>query len=67
MVFSFVVVMVEIMGCQYSEVAEELKIQIGTVRSRLNRGRQYLQKSLWQHGQEAGLVAAINQNEDNDE
>lgn len=65
--YRIVVILVEIMGCQYSEVAEELKIPVGTVRSRLNRGRQYLQKSLWEHAQESGLVEAINQNENNDE
>ncbi len=65
--YRIVVVLVEVMGCQYSEVAEELNIPVGTVRSRLNRGRQHLQKALWQRGQEAGLVSAINQKENNDE
>lgn len=54
--FRVVVVMVEVMGFQYAEVARQLEVPVGTVRSRLNRGRQLLQKALWQQGQDAGLV-----------
>jgi RNA polymerase sigma-70 factor, ECF subfamily len=42
----------------YEEIAEVLEIPLGTVRSRLHRGRKLLQKALWQVAQEYGLVAA---------
>lgn len=51
-----VVVMVEILGFTYGEVAKSLAVPVGTVRSRLNRGRRRLQLSLWQNARDAGLV-----------
>jgi len=51
-----VVVMVEVLGFRYEEVAEQLEIPIGTVRSRLNRGRRMLQDALWQNARDAGIV-----------
>jgi RNA polymerase sigma-70 factor, ECF subfamily len=50
-----VLVLVDVQGLRYREVAELLEIAEGTVRSRLARARSRLQKSLWQHGVEAGL------------
>lgn len=55
--FAEVVVLVDVQGLAYREVAELLDIPIGTVRSRLSRGRSLLQEALWRHGQEAGLTA----------
>lgn len=49
------VVLVDIHEMRYSEVAECLGVPIGTVRSRLARGRGLLQQHLWQHAREAGL------------
>jgi RNA polymerase sigma-70 factor (ECF subfamily) len=40
----------------YQEIAEVLDVPIGTVRSRLHRGRKMLQKQLWHLAEEAGLV-----------
>ena len=40
----------------YHEVAEVLEVPVGTVRSRLHRGRKMLQKALWYLAQEAGIV-----------
>jgi RNA polymerase sigma-70 factor (ECF subfamily) len=40
----------------YEEIARVLDCPIGTVRSRLHRGRKMLQKALWQVAQEAGIV-----------
>lgn len=54
--FREVVVFVDLQGLAYREVAELLGIPIGTVRSRLARGRSALQEALWEHGQEAGLT-----------
>ena len=40
----------------YHEIAGVLDVPLGTVRSRLHRGRKMLQKSLWYLAQEAGIV-----------
>ncbi|MEM7290786.1 MAG: sigma-70 family RNA polymerase sigma factor [Pseudomonadota bacterium] len=50
-----VVVMVEVLGFSYEEVANDLEVPVGTVRSRLNRGRRMLQDALWQNARDAGL------------
>ena len=43
----------------YHEIAEVLGVPVGTVRSRLHRGRKMLQKALWQVAEDAGIVAAL--------
>lgn len=40
----------------YQEIAEILGVPIGTVRSRLHRGRHMLQKQLWRVAEELGIV-----------
>lgn len=40
----------------YQDIAEMLDIPVGTVRSRLHRGRRMLQKALWDHARDRGLV-----------
>lgn len=40
----------------YEEIARVLQCPVGTVRSRLHRGRKMLQKSLWQVAEEDGIV-----------
>ena len=40
----------------YEEIARALGCPVGTVRSRLHRGRKILQKALWQVAEEAGIV-----------
>jgi RNA polymerase sigma-70 factor (ECF subfamily) len=40
----------------YEEIARTLECPVGTVRSRLHRGRKILQKALWQVALEAGIV-----------
>jgi RNA polymerase sigma-70 factor (ECF subfamily) len=54
--FRVVVVLVDVQGWSYQEVADALAVPVGTVRSRLFRGRSALQRSLWEHGRDAGLV-----------
>jgi RNA polymerase sigma-70 factor (ECF subfamily) len=54
--FRAVVVMADVQGMSYQEIADTLGTPIGTVRSRLSRGRSLLQKTLWQHALDAGLV-----------
>jgi RNA polymerase sigma-70 factor (ECF subfamily) len=43
----------------YQEIAEILDCPIGTVRSRLHRGRRALQRELWQIAQEQGIIATL--------
>jgi RNA polymerase sigma-70 factor, ECF subfamily len=40
----------------YEEIARVLGCPMGTVRSRLHRGRKMLQKALWQVAEESGIV-----------
>ena len=54
--FRTVVVMADVQGMSYQEIAETIDAPIGTVRSRLARGRSLLQKALWNHALDAGLV-----------
>lgn len=57
------ILLVNVEGLSYDEAADVLEIPPGTVRSRMKRGRTLLQKALWEHGQEAGLVNGKNINE----
>ncbi|HEV8453990.1 MAG TPA: sigma-70 family RNA polymerase sigma factor [Gemmatimonadales bacterium] len=40
----------------YEEIAAVLECPVGTVRSRLHRGRKMLQKALWQIAEEDGII-----------
>lgn len=51
-----VIVLVEIEGNSYADVAAILDVPIGTVRSRLSRGRSLLQKQLWRQAKAAGIL-----------
>jgi RNA polymerase sigma-70 factor (ECF subfamily) len=53
--FRVVVICADIEGLSYQEIAEVVGVPIGTVRSRLARGRSLLQKALWEHARDAGL------------
>lgn len=54
--FRIAVVLVDVQGYSYGEAAELLGVPVGTVRSRLARARAQLQRALWQHGKDAGLL-----------
>ena len=41
----------------YHDIAEALDVPVGTVRSRLHRGRKLLQRALWNEAVDAGIVA----------
>ena len=55
--FRQVELLADVEGFSYREIADILGIPIGTVMSRLYRGRRRLQKLLWQEAQEAGYGA----------
>lgn len=54
--FRVVVLLSDLEGLTYAEIAEALDVPVGTVRSRLARARGQLQKSLWDHALDRGLV-----------
>jgi RNA polymerase sigma-70 factor (ECF subfamily) len=53
--FRVVVILADVHGLGYQEIADSLGVPIGTVRSRLARGRSLLQKALWEHARDAGV------------
>jgi RNA polymerase sigma-70 factor (ECF subfamily) len=54
--FRMAVLLVDVEGFPYKEAAEILGVPIGTVMSRLHRGRKALEKALWETVRERGLV-----------
>jgi RNA polymerase sigma-70 factor (ECF subfamily) len=56
--YRVVVVMADIEGLKYGEIAETLGVPVGTVRSRLARARGALQRMLWSVARDHGLQAS---------
>jgi len=54
--FRLAVLLSDVQNFSYQEIADILDIPIGTVRSRLWRGRRLLQRILWQQAVDAGIV-----------
>lgn len=54
--FRSVVVLSDVEGLAYAEIAELLEIPVGTVKSRLFRGRRQLQRVLYEYAVEMGYV-----------
>jgi len=54
--FRMAVLLADVEGFSYKEIAEILDIPIGTVMSRLHRGRKALQKRLYEFAVDRGLV-----------
>jgi RNA polymerase sigma-70 factor (ECF subfamily) len=54
--FRLAVVLSDIEGFTYAEMAEIMDVPMGTVMSRLHRGRRALQKRLWELARERGIV-----------
>ena len=55
--FRLAVLLADVEGFAYKEIAEILDIPIGTVMSRLHRGRKALQKELYEYASQRGLTA----------
>ena len=56
--FRLPVLLADVEGFSYKEIAEMLDIPIGTVMSRLHRGRKAMQQALYDFAEARGLVAA---------
>jgi RNA polymerase sigma-70 factor (ECF subfamily) len=54
--FRMAVWLADVEGFSYKDIAEILEVPVGTVMSRLHRGRKALQKGLWHKVRERGLV-----------
>ena len=54
--FRTVVILCDIEGLAYEEIAEFLQIPVGTVRSRLHRGRKHLYTHLYDYAKKRGIV-----------
>jgi len=52
------VMLVNVEGLSYDEAANVLGVPPGTIHSRMKRGRTLLQKALWQHAKDAGIVSS---------
>jgi len=53
--FRLAVILVDVQGLSYQEAAESLCVPVGTIRSRLARGRSLLQEALWTQAVDAGF------------
>lgn len=56
-IFRDVIVLSDIEELSYEEIAQQLEIPVGTVRSRLYRGRRHLQEQLLVYALDAGLAS----------
>jgi RNA polymerase sigma-70 factor, ECF subfamily len=54
--FRMPVLLSDVDGFSYKEIAEMLEIPIGTVMSRLHRGRKAMQKMLYEYARDRGLI-----------
>lgn len=55
-IFRVAVLLADLEGFSYKEIAEILDVPIGTVMSRLHRGRKALQQTLWEYASRRGLI-----------
>ena len=54
--FRLVVLLCDVEGFSYKEIADIIDVPLGTVMSRLYRGRKLLQKHLWSYAKQNGFV-----------
>ena len=59
--FRMAVLLADVEGFSYKEIAEITEVPIGTVMSRIHRGRKALQKALVDRGRTRGLVGATDE------
>ena len=57
--FRMAVLLADVEGFSYKEIAEITDVPIGTVMSRIHRGRRALQKALHEVAEERGLVGSV--------
>ena len=57
--FRIAVLLADVEGFSYKEIADMTDVPIGTVMSRLHRGRRALQKTLFDFGMDRGLVGKM--------
>jgi RNA polymerase sigma-70 factor (ECF subfamily) len=55
-IFRLPVLLADVQGFSYKEIAEMLDIPIGTVMSRLHRGRKAMHKSLYEYAEARGFI-----------
>jgi RNA polymerase sigma-70 factor (ECF subfamily) len=55
--FGMVIVLSDLEGLAYAEIAELLEVPVGTVKSRLFRGRRRLQERLYDYAVEMGYIS----------
>ncbi len=56
--FRTAVLLADVEGFSYQEIADIMDVPIGTVMSRLHRGRKALQRTLWEYARARGIVDA---------
>lgn len=57
--FRIAVILCDIEEFSYKEISDILEIPIGTVMSRIHRGRKLLQQQLWDYAAERGLIPDV--------
>lgn len=62
--FRMPIILADIEGLSYKEIAQALNIPIGTVMSRISRARRHLQRSLWSYARNRGYISGENSPED---
>ena len=56
--FRIPVLLADVEGFSYKEIAEMIDVPIGTVMSRLHRGRKAMHKKLYDFAEQRGIIAA---------
>lgn len=51
-----VILLSDVEELSYKDISEIANVPVGTVKSRLNRGRKLLQKSLWEYAKDRGFI-----------
>lgn len=60
--FRLPVLLADVEGFAYREIADILDVPVGTVMSRLHRGRKAMQRALYSFAVDRGLVGAASNN-----